>query len=86
MYPSKSRFNISAIVLSYCCTTVFLVITVALVEQDTELSQLRQAIDQLRQEKAKETERADKLAEELKGEFLLVGITVEIASLYDGTL
>ena len=61
-------------------------ITAALVEQDAELSQLRQAIDQLRQEKAREMERADKLAEELKGEFLLVRITVEVASLYDGTL
>ena len=61
-------------------------ITVALVEQDTELSQLRQAIEQLRQEKAKELERADKLAEELKGEYLLVGITVEVIFLYDGTL
>ena len=69
------------IVLSYCCTTIFLVITVALVEQDAELGQLRQAIDQLRQEKAK-----DKLAEELKGEFLLVGITFKVASLYDRTL
>ena len=61
-------------------------ITVALVEQDAELSQLHQAVDQLRQEKAKETEQADKLVEELKGEFLLVGITIEVASLYDGTL
>ena len=61
-------------------------ITVALVEQDAELDQLRQAIDQLCQEKAKEIEWADKLAEELKGEFLLVGVTVEVASLYDGTL
>ena len=54
---------------------LFLVIIVALAEQDTELGQLRQAIDQLRQEKAKEIERVDKLAEELKGEFLLVVIT-----------
>ena len=61
-------------------------ITVALVEQDVELGQMRQTIDQLRQEKAKEAERADKLAVELKGEFLLVGITVEVASLYDGSL
>ena len=61
-------------------------ITVALVEQDVELGQMRQTIDQLRREKAKETEWADKLAEELKGEFLLVGITIEVASLYDGTL
>ena len=59
---------------------------VALVEKDVELGQLRQTVDQLHQEKAKETERADKLAEELKGEFLLVGITVEVASLFDGTL
>ena len=61
-------------------------ITVALIEQDTELGQMRQAIDQFRQEKAKETERTDKLAEELKGEFLLVGITIEVASLFDGKL
>ena len=61
-------------------------ITVALVEQDAELGQLRQAIDQLCQEKAKEAEQADKLAEELKGEFLLVGITIEVASLYNGSL
>ena len=58
--------------------------TVALVEQDAELGQMRQAVDQLRQEKAKETERADKLASELKGEFLLVRITVEVAFLYNG--
>ena len=45
-----------------------------------------QAIDQLRQEEAKEAERADKLAEDLKGEFLLVEITVEVASLYNGSL
>ena len=57
-----------------------------LVEQDAELGQMRQAIDQLRQEKAKETERADKLASELKGEFLLVEITIEVASLYNGSL
>ena len=61
-------------------------VTVALVEQDAELDQVRQAIEQLRLEKAKESERADKLAEELKGEYLLVEITVEVVSLYDGTL
>ena len=61
-------------------------ITVAFAEQDAELVQLRQAVEQLHQEKLKESERADKMAEELKGECLLVGITVEIASLYDGTL
>ena len=57
-----------------------------LVEQDAELGQLRQAIEQLRQKKAKESKRANKLAKELKGEYLLVGITVEVVSLYDGTL
>ena len=70
----------------YCLTVIVLVMTVVLVEQDAELDQLRQTVEQLRQEKAKESERADKLAEELKGEYLLVGITVEVVSLYDGTL
>ncbi|XP_066311050.1 tropomyosin-like [Miscanthus floridulus] len=35
-------------------------------EQDAELNQLRQTIEQIRQEKTKESERADKLSEELK--------------------
>ena len=61
-------------------------ITVVLVEQDVELGQLRQAIEQLRQEKMKESDQADKLAEGLKGEYLLVGVTVEVISLYDETL
>ena len=61
-------------------------ITIAFAEQDAELVQLRQAVEQLHQEKSKESERVDKMAEELKGEYLLVGIAVEIASLYDGTL
>ena len=61
-------------------------ITIVLVEQDVELGQLRQAVEQLRQEKAKESDQADKLVEELKGEYLLVRITVEVVSLYDGTL
>ena len=39
--------------------------TVVLVEQNTELAQLCQALEQLREEKAKEIGRADKLAEEL---------------------
>ena len=42
--------------------------TDVLVEQDVELSQLRQALEQLREEKTKETGRASKLAEELNGE------------------
>ena len=57
-----------------------------LVEQDAELGQLCQTIEQLREEKAKELGRADKLAEELKGEYFLVRVTVEVVSLLDGTL
>ena len=60
--------------------------TVLLVEQDAELSQLHQTVDQLREEKAKETGRADKLAEELNDEYFLVGVTAEVVSLLDGTL
>ena len=60
--------------------------TAVLVEQDAELDQLCQAIKQLREEKAKETGRADKLAEELNGEYFLVRVTVEVVSLLDGTL
>ena len=57
-----------------------------LVEQDAKLDLLCQAIEQLREEKAKELGRADKLVEELKGEYFLVGVTVEVVSLLDGTL
>ena len=57
-----------------------------LVEQDAELGQLRLAVKQLQEEKMKESGRADKLAEELKGEYFLVGVTVEVVSLLDGTL
>ena len=59
---------------------------VALVEQDMELGQLRQALEQLREEKEKETGRANKLAEELNGEYFLVGVTAEVTFLVDGTL
>ena len=38
---------------SWIC--LFLVMTVVLVEQDVELGQLRQVLEQLREEKAKET-------------------------------
>ena len=57
-----------------------------LVEQDTKLGQLRQALEQLREEKTKETGRADKLAEELNGEYFLVGVTAKVVSLLDGNL
>ena len=53
-------------------------IAILLAEQDAELSQLRQTIEQIRQEKAKESERIDKLAKELNGEYLLVRVTVEV--------
>ena len=59
---------------------------VVLIEQYAELSQLRQTIEQLREEKAKESGRADKLVEELNGEYFLVGVTVGVISLPDGTL
>ena len=57
-----------------------------LAEQDAELGQLRQAVEQLREEKTKETGRADKLAKELNDEYFLVGVTAEVVSLLDGTL
>ena len=60
--------------------------TIVLVEQDVELGQLRQVLKQLREEKAKETGRANKLAKELNGEYSLVGVTAEVISLLDGTL
>ena len=60
--------------------------TVVLVEQDAELGQLCQATEQLQEEKTKETGRADKLAEELNGEYFLVRVTAEVVSLLDGTL
>ena len=65
---------------------LLLVMVVVLVEQDLELKQLRQALEQLREEKAKETGRANKLAEELNGEYPLVRVTAEVTLLLDGTL
>ena len=65
---------------------LLLVLTVVLVKQDVELGQLHQALEQLREEKAKETGRASKLAEELNGEYSLVGVTAEVTSLLDGTV
>ena len=59
---------------------------VVLVEQDVELGQLRQALEQLREEKEKETGRANKLVEELNGEYALVGVAGEVTLLLDGTL
>ena len=59
---------------------------VVLVEQDAELGQLRQAIEQLREEKSKESGRADKLAEELKGEVLHDRSITGVISWIDGSL
>ena len=60
--------------------------TDVLVGQDVELGQLCQALEQLREWKAKETGRANKLAEERNGEYSLVGVTAEVTFLLDGTL
>ena len=56
-----------------------------LVEQDAKLGQLRQALEQLREEKAKETGQAIKLIEELNGEYPLVRFFAEVIVLPDGT-
>ena len=50
----------------------------AFVEQDAKLSQLHQAPEQLREEKTKETERANKLTEELDGEYPMIGFSAEV--------
>ena len=60
--------------------------TIVLVEQNMELGQLRQALEQLREEKAKETGRADKLAEELNSKYSLVKVNAEVVSFLDGTV
>ena len=60
--------------------------TVVLVEQDAELGQLCQNVEQLQEEKVKEIGQADKLAKELKGEYFLVGVTIDVVSLIDGSL
>ena len=65
---------------------LLLPMTIVLVEQDAKLGQLRQTIEKLREEKAKESERVEKLAKELKGEYFMVGGTIGVTSLLDGTL
>ena len=57
--------------------------TILLAERDAELGQLRQTIEQIRQEKAKESEQADKLAEELKGRYPLIGSNVVVLFWHD---
>ena len=61
-------------------------ITILLAERDAELGQLRKTVEQIQQEKAKESERANKLAEELKGKYPLVRITIVVLFWYDETL
>ena len=51
-----------------------------LVEQDAELSQLCQTVGQLQEEEKKATGQVEKLAEELKGEYFVVGVTAELIS------
>jgi len=51
----------------------FRFLSFVLAEQDAELNRLRQTVKQIRQEKTKESDRANKLAEELKGRFPLIG-------------
>ena len=57
-----------------------------LVEQDAELGQLRQVIGQLQEEEKTASGSAEKLAEELKGEYFVFGVTAEVISLLDGSL
>lgn len=45
-----------------------------IVEQETELKQLHQEVDQLQAEKKEELGRSEKLAKELKGKLIMVGI------------
>ena len=50
---AEKRYGVSANLL--CIAELLLVMTVVLVEQDAEFGQLCQSVDQLREEKAKET-------------------------------
>ncbi|XP_066385160.1 tropomyosin-like [Miscanthus floridulus] len=55
-------------------------------EQDAKLGQLRQAIEQLREEKVKDLGQADKMAKELNGEYFLVGVIAGVISWLNGFL
>ena len=71
----------TSVLHSWIC--LLLVSIVILIEQDVELGQLRHALGQLREEKEKETGRANKLAEELDGEYSLIGLSDEATFLFD---
>ena len=58
-------------------------LTILFVEQDAELGQLRQAIEQLQEEKEKVSGQVEKLVEELKGELFVVGVVAGVISLFD---
>ena len=60
--------------------------TVMLVEQDVELDQLCQVIDQLQEEEKKMAGWVEKLAKELKGKYIMLGVTAGVISLLDGPL
>ena len=62
---------------------ILLLTTVMLVEEDAELGQLHQTIEQLQEEEKKTARLAEKLAEELKGEYFMVGVITEVTSLFD---
>jgi len=68
---SSIPFDIMCFAVSGCI--FFCVLSFVLAEQDAELNHLRQTVEQIRQEKTKESDRADKLAEELKGRLPLIG-------------
>ena len=56
-----------------------------LVEQDAELNQLRQVVGQLQEEEKKASRQAEKLAEELKGEYFVAGVIAEVSSSFDAS-
>jgi len=57
-----------------------------LIEQETELGQLRQTVGQLQEEEKKMASQVEKLTEELKGEFFMVGVTARVISWLDEPL
>jgi len=56
-----------------------------LVEQDVELGQLCQVIGQLQEEEKKVSGWAEKLAEELKGEYFMARVIAEVTSSFDAS-
>ena len=75
---AEIRYSFSRNVLCSNWPYIFLFLSFVLAEQDAKLNQLRQTVEQIRQDKTKESERADKLAEELKGRFPQIGNDVVV--------